>query len=202
MPRARPACPSMCKPAEATGCPARRTKSQALMRARRHLSPSDLDNFGVLDGGSLVDLFKRITGALAASMVGIVAVFLVIGGVVIMNVMLATVTERTREIGLRKSLGARRGGYSFAVPDRDRGDVHHWRSDRRGRGLRVRSDYRGQHAGADARPDFGGDHCAGGLDCGWRVFRTVSREQGREPESDRSVAAGDAKERLAGTSCE
>src|ERR1700688_2223520 len=83
-------------------------ESQTLMRARRHLNPNDLDNFGVLDSGSLVDLFKRITGGLAASMVGIVAVFLVIGGVVIMNVMLATVTERTREIGLRKSLGARR----------------------------------------------------------------------------------------------
>src|SRR3984893_14890970 len=83
-------------------------ESQTLMRARRHLNPNDLDNFGILDGGSLVSLFKRITGALAASMVGIVAVFLVIGGVVIMNVMLATVTERTREIGLRKSLGARR----------------------------------------------------------------------------------------------
>jgi putative ABC transport system permease protein len=82
---------------------------QTLLRARRHLHPNDLDNFGILDGGSLVDLFKRITGALAASMVGIVAIFLVIGGVVIMNVMLATVTERTREIGLRKSLGARRG---------------------------------------------------------------------------------------------
>jgi len=52
-----------------------------------------------------VDLFKRITGALAESMIGIVAVFLVIGGVVIMNVMLATVTERTREIGIRKSFG-------------------------------------------------------------------------------------------------
>src|SRR6202051_2523751 len=83
-------------------------ESETLLRARRHLKPNDLDNFGVLDGGSLVDLFKRITGALAASMVGIVAVFLVIGGVVIMNVMLATVIERTREIGLRKSLGARR----------------------------------------------------------------------------------------------
>jgi putative ABC transport system permease protein len=81
---------------------------EVLMRARRHLRPNDSDNFGILDGGSLVDLFKRITGALAASMIGIVAVFLVIGGVVIMNVMLATVTERTREIGLRKSLGARR----------------------------------------------------------------------------------------------
>lgn len=83
-------------------------EAQMLLRARRHLEPNDLDNFGILDGGSLVSLFKRITGALAASMVGIVAVFLVIGGVVIMNVMLASVTERTREIGLRKSLGARR----------------------------------------------------------------------------------------------
>jgi putative ABC transport system permease protein len=83
-------------------------EAQMLMRARRHLKPGEPDSFGVLDGGSLVDLFKRITGALAASMIGIVAVFLVIGGVVIMNVMLATVTERTREIGLRKSMGARR----------------------------------------------------------------------------------------------
>jgi putative ABC transport system permease protein len=83
-------------------------EAEMLMRARRHLKPNETDNFGVMDAGSLVDLFKRITGALAASMIGIVAVFLVIGGVVIMNVMLATVTERTHEIGLRKSLGARR----------------------------------------------------------------------------------------------
>lgn len=83
-------------------------EAETLMRARRHLKPNDLDNFGIIDGGSLVDLFKRITSALATSMIGIVAVFLVIGGVVIMNVMLATVTERTHEIGLRKSLGARR----------------------------------------------------------------------------------------------
>jgi putative ABC transport system permease protein len=81
---------------------------EMLMRARRHLKPNETNNFGILDSGSLVELFKRITGALATSMIGIVAVFLVIGGVVIMNVMLATVTERTREIGIRKSLGARR----------------------------------------------------------------------------------------------
>jgi putative ABC transport system permease protein len=84
-------------------------EAEALMRAQHHLAPSELDNFGILDSGSLVNLFKTITGALASSMIGIVAVFLVIGGVVIMNVMLASVTERTREIGLRKSLGARRG---------------------------------------------------------------------------------------------
>jgi len=83
-------------------------EAQLLMRALRHLRPNETDSFGILDAGSLVDLFKRITSALAKSMIGIVAVFLVIGGVVIMNVMLATVTERTHEIGLRKSVGARR----------------------------------------------------------------------------------------------
>ncbi len=53
-------------------------------------------------------LWKNLTGTLASGMVGLVSIFLVIGGVVIMNVMLASVTERTREIGIRKSLGAKR----------------------------------------------------------------------------------------------
>jgi putative ABC transport system permease protein len=55
-----------------------------------------------------MQLWNSMTGTLAGAMVGIVSIFLVIGGVVIMNVMLASVTERTREIGIRKSLGARR----------------------------------------------------------------------------------------------
>ncbi len=87
-----------------------RTEEEArtLMRARRHLRPGQEDTFGVLASQSLMDLFQQLTGAIAASAVGIVSVFLVIGGVVIMNVMLASVTERTREVGIRKSLGATR----------------------------------------------------------------------------------------------
>jgi putative ABC transport system permease protein len=53
-------------------------------------------------------LWERLTATISAMAVGIVSVFMVVGGIVIMNIMLAVVTERTREIGIRKSLGARR----------------------------------------------------------------------------------------------
>ena len=89
---------------------AERTQEEAriIMRARRHLAPNETDSFGIIGASTLMDLWKNLTGAIAASMVGIVSVFMVIGGVVIMNVMLTSVTERTREIGIRKSLGAKR----------------------------------------------------------------------------------------------
>ena len=87
-----------------------RTQDEArvLMRARHHLRPTESDNFAIIGADAVVDLFHQLTNAIASSMVGVVSVFLVIGGVVILNVMLASVTERTREIGIRKSLGARR----------------------------------------------------------------------------------------------
>lgn len=81
---------------------------RARMRARHHLGFKDDDNFGFLSSESIMTLWNNLTGVLASGMVGIVSVFLVIGGVVIMNVMLASVTERTREIGVRKSMGARK----------------------------------------------------------------------------------------------
>src|SRR5215468_7494777 len=84
-------------------------EARAIMRARRHLPPNEPDNFGIFDQATLMQLWKNLTGVIATAMVGVVSVFLVIGGVVIMNVMLASVTERTREIGIRKALGARRG---------------------------------------------------------------------------------------------
>jgi len=83
-------------------------ETRMLMRNRRHLGPHDEDNFGILASAGLLDLWHNLTGAIASSMVGIVSVFLLIGAIVIMNVMLASVTERTREIGVRKSVGARK----------------------------------------------------------------------------------------------
>ena len=79
-----------------------------LLRAFRHVRPGQDNNFGILSSDSFVTLWQRLTAAIAATAVGIVSVFMVVGGIVIMNIMLAAVTERTHEIGIRKSLGARR----------------------------------------------------------------------------------------------
>src|ERR1700693_676195 len=83
-------------------------EARMLMRAYRHLDYNAKDNFAVLGSDSIMSLWKELTGNLFAVAVGLTAVFLVVGGIVIMNIMLASVTERTREIGLRRSLGARR----------------------------------------------------------------------------------------------
>jgi putative ABC transport system permease protein len=79
-----------------------------LLRARRHVQPKADDNFSIISSDALVGAWDKLTGAIAATAVAVVSVFMVVGGVVIMNIMLAVVTERTHEIGIRKSVGARR----------------------------------------------------------------------------------------------
>ena len=83
-------------------------EARLLLRARRHTPYHDQDDFGIINAGAMESLWQRLTGSIAAVAVGISAIFLVVGGIVVMNIMLASVTERTREIGIRKSLGARR----------------------------------------------------------------------------------------------
>ncbi|HEU0184347.1 MAG TPA: ABC transporter permease [Blastocatellia bacterium] len=79
-----------------------------LMRARHRLAYSEKDTFGLITSEAINNFVQAIFGMIAAVALGIVSISLVVGGIVIMNIMLVTVTERTREIGIRKSLGARR----------------------------------------------------------------------------------------------
>ena len=83
-------------------------EARMLFRAWHHLQYDDADDFGVLGSESIMSLWRELTGNLAKVAMALVSVFLVVGGIVIMNIMLVSVTERTREIGIRKALGARR----------------------------------------------------------------------------------------------
>jgi putative ABC transport system permease protein len=83
-------------------------ETRMLLRAYRHLKPKEEDTFGIFGSDSLVEIWQQLTGVIAATAMVVVSVFLIVGGVVIMNIMLAVVTERTHEIGIRKSVGARR----------------------------------------------------------------------------------------------
>jgi len=88
--------------------PASEDEARMLLRARRHIPWNAPDSFGIVGSDSIMALWNDLTGTLAGVVVGITSVFSVVGGIVIMNIMLASVTERTREIGIRRSLGARR----------------------------------------------------------------------------------------------
>jgi putative ABC transport system permease protein len=83
-------------------------ETRNVLRARRHLGPLHKDNFGITTSENVLELYRTLTGGIFVVTIGVAAISLVVGGIVIMNIMLVSVTERTREIGIRKAMGARR----------------------------------------------------------------------------------------------
>ena len=113
---------------------------ESLLRARHKLSPTQADDFSFFSQTSIQQTASDVSGTLTLLLGAVSAVSLLVGGIGIMNIMLVTVTERTREIGLRKAVGARKGDILAAIP----GGVHP-----------------DQYPG---RPDRGGPELPGGLD--------------------------------------
>ena len=97
----------MVKPRDPAQVSMARDEARTALRVTRHLGPGDDDNFGIVASDSIMAIFEQATAGIAVVLVGIVGLSLVVGGIVIMNIMLMVVSERTREIGLRKALGAK-----------------------------------------------------------------------------------------------
>ncbi len=84
-----------------------------VLRRRRHVKPWEPDNFGIATAESLIRQFRQITGTVALVLVVLSSIGLLVGGIGVMNIMLVSVTERTREIGVRKAIGARRSDITW-----------------------------------------------------------------------------------------
>ncbi|HUP19239.1 MAG TPA: ABC transporter permease [Gemmatimonadota bacterium] len=82
-------------------------ETRMIMRARHRLRPGEPDDFGFITSQEFMELYQNVTTGIYSALVGLVAISLVVGGIVVMNIMLVAVTERTREIGIRKAVGAR-----------------------------------------------------------------------------------------------
>jgi len=112
---ARPQLSLTVMPRDLSGINQTMDEATSALRIARRLKPKQPDNFGMFTSDTILDIYHSATNGIFAVLIGVVGLSLVVGGIVIMNIMLMVVTERTREIGLRKALGARRSDIASQI---------------------------------------------------------------------------------------
>ena len=158
--------------------------------SQRRLKPSRPNNFGIVTSDTFLGMFRQITAGIFGVLIGVVALSLVVGGIVIMNIMLMVVSERTAEIGLRKALGAQAPDiiWQFLIESIVLSTL--------GGVVGTTLGFGGGVAGHEVHADAGvgarllGRH--GHRDDGGRraLLRPLPVDQGREARPDRSVETG------------
>ncbi len=166
---------------------------RVLMRTRRHNAPGTDDDFEIATNDTFLDIWKQISSLFAWVVLGIASISLVVGGIVIMNIMLVSVTERTREIGVRKALGAKQRDVllQFLIESATMALT----------GGAIGVLMRGHCRQADHADHWISHHRAvversAGAVCGrrhWHLLRRLPRQQGRQAGPGGGVAGGAVK---------
>ena len=124
----------------------------AYLRGHRGLRPADRMNFAIVTQDKLLETYNQLFGTFFVVGIALSSVGLLVGGIGVIAIMMISVTERTREIGVRKALGATRGDDSLAVPRRG-GDAHRLRRGGRPRARHRNVDRRSHHVAVDSGVD-------------------------------------------------